>query len=151
MAVAPCGTLAAYRRHLRHGENPCPACRRANRDVKRAQADQRRCREKVSGPAPDGPAPAAAPVPVPVPIPVPASAPTGPPSVAADLLAARDALVDAIGLVAVHDPARLPGLVRELRETWKVLRDLDAAPPLSPAEDEFAAARRRRAAAAGRS
>lgn len=149
MAVAPCGTSAAYRRHLRHGENPCPACRRANRDAKRAQADQRRRREKVSGPAPDGPVLAAAPVPVPTP--APASAPTGPPSVAADLLAARDALVYAINLVVAHDPARLPGLVRELRETWKALRDLDAAVPPSPAEDEFAAARRRRAAAAGRS
>ena len=146
MAVAPCGTPAAYRRHLRHGENPCPACRRANRDLKRAQADQRRRREKVSGPAPDGPVLAAAPVPVPTP--APASAPTGPPSDAADLLAARDALVYAIN--RVDDPARLPGLVRELRETWKALRDLDAAPPLSPGEDEFAAARRRRAAA-GRS
>lgn len=144
--VAPCGTPAAYRRHLRHGEDPCSACRRANRIVKRSQADQRR-RAQVSGPAPDGPAPAAAPVPVPA----PASAPTGPPSAAADLLAARDALVAAIGLVAVHDPARLPGLVRELRETWKALRDLDAAPSPAPAEDEFAAARRRRAAAAGRS
>ncbi len=26
----PCGTLAAYRRHLRHGETPCAACRVAN-------------------------------------------------------------------------------------------------------------------------
>ncbi|WP_206442567.1 WhiB family transcriptional regulator [Streptomyces boncukensis] len=27
--TAPCGTRAAYRRHQRHGETPCAACRRA--------------------------------------------------------------------------------------------------------------------------
>lgn len=27
---APCGTTAAYARHLRHGEPPCDACRKAN-------------------------------------------------------------------------------------------------------------------------
>ena len=25
----PCGTNAAFRRHIRHGERPCPECRRA--------------------------------------------------------------------------------------------------------------------------
>jgi len=29
-AVQPCGTPAAYARHLRHGEIPCEACRLAN-------------------------------------------------------------------------------------------------------------------------
>ncbi len=29
-AVKPCGTLAAYRRHLRRGEPPCESCRQAN-------------------------------------------------------------------------------------------------------------------------
>lgn len=28
--LQPCGTEAAYRRHLRHGEQPCPACAEAN-------------------------------------------------------------------------------------------------------------------------
>ena len=27
---APCGTIAAYARHLRNGEQPCDACRKAN-------------------------------------------------------------------------------------------------------------------------
>jgi hypothetical protein len=27
--VKPCGTLSAYRRHYRHGEKPCLACRQA--------------------------------------------------------------------------------------------------------------------------
>lgn len=35
---APCGTDAAYRRHLRHGETPCPKCRRAHQEYKRSQS-----------------------------------------------------------------------------------------------------------------
>lgn len=35
--LQPCGTPAAYRRHLRHGEDPCAACEQASRD----QANQR--------------------------------------------------------------------------------------------------------------
>lgn len=31
VATQPCGTPAAYRRHLRRGEDPCPLCRVANR------------------------------------------------------------------------------------------------------------------------
>jgi len=30
--TAPCGTAAAYRRHLRHGEPPCDACIWAERE-----------------------------------------------------------------------------------------------------------------------
>lgn len=30
MVLKPCGTLAAYRRHLRHGEQPCDECREEN-------------------------------------------------------------------------------------------------------------------------
>lgn len=33
--LKPCGTLAAYQRHLRRGEAPCADCRRANRDYHR--------------------------------------------------------------------------------------------------------------------
>lgn len=34
-ALKPCGTPAAYRRHLRNGEDPCDACRAAVRLAKR--------------------------------------------------------------------------------------------------------------------
>jgi hypothetical protein len=37
--VKPCGTPAAYRRHLRHGERPCESCRQAER---RRQQDRYR-------------------------------------------------------------------------------------------------------------
>jgi hypothetical protein len=29
--LKPCGTIAAYQRHRRHGEDPCEPCREANR------------------------------------------------------------------------------------------------------------------------
>jgi len=35
----PHGTLAAYRRHFRRGEKPCPACRRANAAVQRQKRE----------------------------------------------------------------------------------------------------------------
>lgn len=134
--VAPCGTLAAYRRHLRAGEKPCTACRNANRDVKRAQADQRRRRNPASTPqvSRDG-----TPAPAEVIDPATHSAATA----AGDLRMVRDVLVAAIGTVKREDPTRLAPLVRELRET---LRALDAHPD-APAdtEDEFTVARRRRA------
>jgi hypothetical protein len=34
----PCGSQAAYRRHYRHGEEPCASCRQAEA---RRQADRR--------------------------------------------------------------------------------------------------------------
>lgn len=37
--LKPCGTSAAYRRHLRNGEQPCAACRRANTEAKRQRFD----------------------------------------------------------------------------------------------------------------
>ena len=36
--AAPCGTPAAYQRHLRHGEPVDDACRRANTEAKRTPA-----------------------------------------------------------------------------------------------------------------
>lgn len=138
--VEPCGTLAAYRFHLRHNEDPCAACRRANRDAKRAQSDERR-RAKVARPAPglDEALPLVA-----ASLVEPPDAAVGPPSVLDDLRLARDALVSAIDLVRADDPARLGPLVRELRETWKAIDTLDGRPP-ADGEDEFAKARQRRA------
>lgn len=33
--LKPCGTHAAYRRHIAHGEDPCEACLEAEREYKR--------------------------------------------------------------------------------------------------------------------
>ena len=55
--VAPCGTVAAYRRHLRHSEEPCEACRAANREKPRAERGARqpsaRIIELVPAPPPE--------------------------------------------------------------------------------------------------
>lgn len=133
-APSPCGTPAAYRRHLRHKESPCDACRKAKRGEARQQRDEARKAEV-------------------------ATIPTRPPLVAAappatrlgsseksDLEMARDSLVEAIDLVRAVDPTRLPGLVRELRETWKTMRDLTAKGADESPEDEFAKARAAREA-----
>jgi hypothetical protein len=37
--VQPCGTVAAYRRHLRHREEPCEPCKQAERDKMRQKRD----------------------------------------------------------------------------------------------------------------
>lgn len=53
----PCGTWAAYKRHLRTGEDPCGPCRQASRDQKnRRNEDRRRAREAAGVQAPDAPA-----------------------------------------------------------------------------------------------
>ena len=36
-ALRPCGTLAAFRRHQRHGERPCLRCRQAYLDYSRGK------------------------------------------------------------------------------------------------------------------
>jgi hypothetical protein len=49
--LAPCGTQAAYTRHLRHGEQACAACRKACRDrarQQRAAVAGRKAGEKAS-------------------------------------------------------------------------------------------------------
>ncbi len=42
--LAPCGTTAAYARHLRHGEQPCDACRD---DLRSNLGGEKRVVEKV--------------------------------------------------------------------------------------------------------
>lgn len=47
--LANCGTPAAYRRHLRHNEEPCQTCRNAQAaDVARYPSSSRRNRRKAS-------------------------------------------------------------------------------------------------------
>ncbi len=40
--LRPCGTYAAYRRHERHGEPPCEACKRAEAARQRAMYHARK-------------------------------------------------------------------------------------------------------------
>lgn len=50
--LKPCGTEAAYRRHLRHGESPCGPCRRAAAKSKqRRRGAERQLRELIIAPS----------------------------------------------------------------------------------------------------
>lgn len=40
--LQPCGTVAAYKRHVRHGEEPCAACRAAWADYQRQRYQTRK-------------------------------------------------------------------------------------------------------------
>lgn len=48
--LAPCGTNAAYQRHKRHGETPCPACREAARIQSAKQAGRNPRIRRLFGP-----------------------------------------------------------------------------------------------------
>jgi hypothetical protein len=47
--LQPCGTPAAYRRHLRNHETPCPSCRRAKQEEKRQSTQHSRHLSIVGG------------------------------------------------------------------------------------------------------
>lgn len=53
--LSPCGTRTAYKRHRRHGEDPCDACREASRIANRKYGEQynekRRERRRLEGKA----------------------------------------------------------------------------------------------------
>lgn len=101
---APCGTKAAYERHLRRDEPVDDACRRANTVSKRQQRDESR------RPAPDK---------EPEPVNEPETV-----SRESDLEAARGVLWRSIQYAVAEDPTRVSGLVKELREVWKELEDI---------------------------
>lgn len=152
--VAPCGTLAAYRRHLRHGEPTCEPCREANRRHRREHEQRKRANRATARTssettpdvrgaqgAADRPTPRLASIEPDAVDTVHPIRPPDSPSAFADLTMARDALVSGIVHYAEHDPSKLGPLVRELREVRKHLDGLNTQPA---AEDEFTAARRRR-------
>ena len=132
--LQPCGTTAAYRRHIRAREEPCGPCKAANRDAKRNEANP----PLSSAPAAAGMQSLSEAI----------GAVFGQPSersAKADLEWARDQLVNAITVTAFSDPTRIPALVRELRETWKALGG-DAGEEAAQ-DDEFTRALKAREAA----
>lgn len=103
--LKPCGTVAAYKRHLRAGEQPCADCLEA----KRTEVAASRAEDRI----PD------------VPVPVQSTSP------GAEDLALEDelrrhisALWVAIEWAAENDPGKIATLMRERRETLGVLADL---------------------------
>lgn len=105
--LQPCGTVAAYKRHLRHGEEPCETCLAG----KRAHQARRRAAERV----PESP------VPVPEP---PSEDAAGPAGVAEELRWQVELLRGAIKWAAENDPGKMPALAKERRETLAALADL---------------------------
>ena len=99
---SPCGTKAAYERHLRHKEPVDDACRLANTKAQRkTRAEARK---------PDEPLPSVS---------VPEES-----SRLGDLERQRDVLWASIRWALSSDPARVPAMSKELREVWAELAEL---------------------------
>lgn len=128
---AQCGTVSAYRRHVRLGEEPCEACRSANAEARRtARAKSRPGGSKRPGER----ASAAAQV-----------------DVVGDLERLRALLKGQLAQAAEDSPQLVPALSRELREVVKALHAIhseEAKPVAEVVVDEFALARAARAARA---
>ena len=96
--LAPCGTEAAYRRHLRNGEKPCYDCRDAQSTARRI----RRSKHKPEAePLPAAPAPEV----------------TTPLSRADELELLRQTIWDGLRWAKENDPKAIASLARELRAT----------------------------------
>ena len=52
--ASACGTPAAYRRHLRNGEEPCPRCRQAESARRTARKSAQRARRRAEFCTPRG-------------------------------------------------------------------------------------------------
>lgn len=112
---SPCGTKAAYERHLRNGEDPCEACTRANTVAQRKKRDTaRKPKEPLDG------------------VPAPESV-----SRLDDLNRQRETLWQAIQWAIQDDPARVAALSKELREIWADIEALSESE--EAADDPFAA------------
>lgn len=92
--LKPCGTPAAYRRHLRHDEEPCEKCKRAARDEKRLQRSELKVDETAMAveDLPERPR-------------------------LGELRWQAELLRKAIDWAAANHLARLPGLMKERRDT----------------------------------
>ena len=98
--LKPCGTSAAYRRHLRKGQVPCKACLAAARDEKRAQRAASLEAEVL----------------------LPEDVPSR--ERLAELRWQAELLRQSIVWAATQSPARLPSLSKERRETLEEIEAL---------------------------
>ena len=137
---SPCGTPAAYRRHLREGEDACIPCRDAHNAAHRDEAEKRR---QFAAGAPVDSTPRLSSASVPPNAPLPSD------TRVSDLRRLREVLSTAI--TTVEDPKDLAALSRELRQVLQELEKVevvDTEPVQGVVVDEFEAARQRRAARA---
>lgn len=115
---SPCGTLAAYKRHLRRSETPCEPCRIAKRD---AQRDARATEPHE---------------------------PVMPPPGVDDLTLIVDTLRGAFLTVAENEPEKVAPLAREFRAAVLAAADPAGAPKELTLAEQLVEARAARAARA---
>lgn len=143
--LKPCGTMAAYRRHLRRGEDPCDECREANTAASAASREKRAGSPGIRAVPNDNPG-VVGPDPVPeVPVASPMSSPNPDP-----LEVARSSL--RVVEQALFDDAvpagSVAGLTRRREELVEKIRALSGAgEPEVSALDQLAARRARRQSA----
>lgn len=136
--LKPCGTEAAYRRHLQNGETPCDKCKKAH--TTKFKRDSRQARVKELG---------IAPVTVKADEVVPASGSTAEGSSEWQLEKARHSLARIELALQEALPREVPGLVRERRAVVGEIAKLTGnTGEKKGALDEFTARRAARIAAA---
>lgn len=109
--LAKCGTVTAYNRHLRNGEDPCGACLKAKRDKENA-ANARKRRPKS-----------------------PIESDTVAGSRLDDLLAQRADLKGAMRWAREENPRAMPQISKELREVNREIEEVRGESALK--EDKF--------------
>lgn len=129
---APCGTDAAYRRHLRNGETVDEACRDAHAAARRG--DRR--------------SPAAAPRSAPVFIPDPTPSDASDDVEIDDMALIVKTLRGAFVQIAAEDPTKLAPIAREFRAVVEAVRGPVEQPKELSLADQLEAARAARAARA---
>lgn len=121
----PCGTIAAYRRHLRAGERPCKQCTEANRlymETRRAREEAKRVEEA---------APRVEEI-----LKTPAEVEAD--HRLKDLAWQRVQLRSAIAVsVEKNDYTRLAGLSRELREIWAEIEKINGSAEEEGTNDDY--------------
>ena len=105
---SPCGTEAAYRRHLREKTTVCAECRQAHR-VERRKASKPKITPEMEKEIVEA---------------VEQLAAENERSREGDLLKARDALVESLERAKIGELRAVAGISKELRELWKDLADI---------------------------
>lgn len=127
--LAPHGTVAAYKRHLRHGEEPCVPCRDAKRDARRQEYRASRGRKGESAEAETPPADSA-------------------PGDLGSLELIAETLRTSLLAVAKQSPEKVAPIARELRATLLAMEAGTEKPKEASLADQLAEARAARAARA---
>lgn len=103
----PCGTYAAYRRHLRKGEPTCEPCRAANRE--RSKSKRKKRHEETT-----------------VPVYIEAGSSEKSEGRFNDLVTLREVLWETLRVVAQSDPRQIPSVSKELRAVILEIDELKA-------------------------